>query len=244
MKPEEWISFFVPLIFIALMLLESRRAARSFETVKHWPRIGILFFVMVVVVGSIVRLLLPVAWLRQHSALDLSGWSLFASIPAGILTATFFGYWLHRAFHRFTVLWLGAHQLHHSAQRVDVAGAYFAHPNEIVLKVGLSTLVGAGLLGLTPVVAASVGLFVAAASTFQHTNIATPRWLGFFVQRPESHCHHHEFSVHARNYSDLPLWDMVFGTFHNPATFTGKVGFQLPSAPSVVDLLLMRDVNQ
>lgn len=243
-KTEELIGFFVPLIFIALMLLESRRNARPFEAVKNWRRIGILFFVMVVVVGSIVPLLLPVAWLRQHSVVDLSGWSLFFSIPAGILTATFFGYWLHRSFHRFTVLWLGTHQLHHSAQRVDVAGAYFAHPNEIMLKVGLSTLVGAGLLGLMPIATASMGLFVAAASMFQHTNIATPRWLGFFVQRPESHCLHHEFSVHARNYSDLPLWDMVFGTFHNPATFTGKVGFQLPSAPSIADLLLMRDVNK
>ena len=36
---------------------------------------------------------------------------------------------------------------------------------------------------------------------------------------------HHERGVHARNYSDLPFWDIVFGTFHNPKEFAGEVGF-------------------
>ena len=27
---------------------------------------------------------------------------------------------------------------------------------------------------------------------------------------------HHGRGVHRYNYSDLPLWDMVFGTFRNP----------------------------
>ena len=35
---------------------------------------------------------------------------------------------------------------------------------------------------------------------FQHANVRTPRWLGFVVQRPESHSYHHERGVHARNY--------------------------------------------
>jgi sterol desaturase/sphingolipid hydroxylase (fatty acid hydroxylase superfamily) len=64
------------------------------------------------------------------------------------------------------------------------------------------------------------------------------------VQRPESHCLHHEYKIHGRNYSDLPLWDMLFGTFANPQRFTGKVGFQLATPPSVLDLLLMRDAHQ
>jgi sterol desaturase/sphingolipid hydroxylase (fatty acid hydroxylase superfamily) len=242
-KAEELVGITIPLLFILLHIIESRHTARAFEPVKNWRRTGMLFFAMALVVGSIVPLLMPVAWLKQHSVFDLSGMGLWG-VPVGILATTFFGYWLHRATHRFSLLWLGMHQLHHGARRVDLAGAYFAHPLEIVAKVGLATFVAAYLLSLTPLATAIAGVFTASVSMFQHTNIATPRWLGYFVQRPESHCLHHEYNVHARNYSDLPLWDMVFGTFHNPRTFAGKVGFQLRSGPTVTDLLLMRDVSK
>ena len=59
---------------------------------------------------------------------------------------------------------------------------------------------------------------------FQHWNVRTPRWLGYIIQRPESHGLHHELGVHARNYSDFPLWDILMGTFVNPASFDGDVG--------------------
>lgn len=242
MKPEDLVGIAIPLFFILLLIIESRHTARAFAPVKNWRKTGALFFVMVVAVGSLVPLLIPVTWLKQHSIFDMSRSGLWG-IPAGILATTFFGYWLHRALHRFTPLWLGMHQLHHGAQRVDLAGAYFAHPLEITVKVGLATVVTGYLLGLPPFATALAGVFTASTSMFQHTNIATPRWLGYFVQRPESHCLHHEYQIHARNYSDLPLWDMVFGSFHNPTSFDGKVGYQLPSGPSVGDMLRMRDVS-
>ena len=37
-------------------------------------------------------------------------------------------------------------------------------------------------------------------------NVRTPQWLGYLVQRPESHSVHHQRGVHAYNYSDLPLF--------------------------------------
>jgi len=55
--------------------------------------------------------------------------------------------------------------------------------------------------------------------------VSTPRWLGFLVQRPESHCIHHQEGVHSFNYADLPLWDMLFGTFRNPVRFAARCGF-------------------
>lgn len=180
--------------------------------------------------------------MQAHSLFALHAWGLWG-VPIGILVSTLFAYGLHRAMHRFTPLWLALHQLHHGAKRVDLAGAYFAHPLEIAAKVVLSTVIATAVLGLTPLAAALTGVFTACTSLFQHTNIHTPQWLGYIVQRPESHCLHHEAGVHGRNYSDLPLWDMVFGTFSNPAHFTGKVGFQLASGPTVADMLRMRDVN-
>ncbi len=50
-------------------------------------------------------------------------------------------------------------------------------------------------------------------------------WLGFVFQRPESHCVHHQDGVHRYNFSDLPVWDMLFGTFRNPRAFDADCGF-------------------
>lgn len=50
-------------------------------------------------------------------------------------------------------------------------------------------------------------------------------WLGFIVERPESHRIHHQEGVHAYNYADLPLWDMLFGTFRNPRHWDARCGF-------------------
>ena len=91
------------------------------------------------------------------------------------------------------------------------------------------TFVGSLALVLGFGVSADAAILINYAATFmgmfQHANISTPRWLGYVIQRPESHNYHHERGVHARNYGDLPLFDILFGTFHNPEDFAGQVGF-------------------
>jgi len=52
------------------------------------------------------------------------------------------------------------------------------------------------LLGLDPLAAAIIGYVGAFYGLFQHWNVRTPRWLGYVIQRPEAHCHHHELNVH------------------------------------------------
>ena len=79
---------------------------------------------------------------------------------------------------------------------------------------------------------------------FQHANIHTPRWLGYVIQRPESHSVHHERGWHRSNYSDLPLWDIVFGTFENPPTFEGEAGFYDGASSRVLPMLFGRDVSR
>ena len=61
-------------------------------------------------------------------------------------------------------------------------------------------------------------LLTGIAELFYHWNVRTPHWLGYFVQRPESHCVHHQRGRHRNNYSDLPLWDIAFGTFSSGST--------------------------
>ncbi|NOJ44259.1 hypothetical protein [Bradyrhizobium australiense] len=35
--------------------------------------------------------------------------------------------------------------------------------------------------------------------------------------------------MHAYNYGDPPIWAILFGTFRNPASFEGAVGFDQPA---------------
>ena len=242
MRVEELLNFCVPMLFLLLVFVEAGRRERAFESMPRWRWLGAGFFVLTLAVGAVTPQLLPLTYLNAHSVFSLTGWGLWA-LPAGVLVATFFGYWLHRAEHHFGWLWRATHQLHHSPVRVDMLGAFYAHPLEAFVKVTMGTLAATYLLGLSGLASSAVGLVTAALTMFQHCNIRTPRGLGYFIQRPESHCLHHERGVHARNFGDLPLWDIVFGTFHNPARFDGKVGFDIESSSRVADMLLMKDVN-
>jgi sterol desaturase/sphingolipid hydroxylase (fatty acid hydroxylase superfamily) len=169
------------------------------------------------------------------------GWWGF---PIGVLLTSLLHYGWHRAEHGSDFLWRLGHQLHHSPTRVDIAGAFYAHPFEVVMKTLISLAVNVWLLGLVPVVATSVTTLLAVLSLFQHWNIHTPEWLGWIVPRPEMHALHHERDVHARNYGDLPLWDLLFGTFSNPKAFEGQVGFDPERATRLKDMVLMRDVHR
>jgi hypothetical protein len=72
---------------------------------------------------------------------------------------------------------------------------------------------------------------------FYHWNVKTPYWLGFVVQRPESHLIHHEEGLHDYNYSDLPIWDILFGTFRNPHEWNERCGFGSGQEQMVIEML-------
>ena len=93
--------------------------------------------------------------------------------------------------------------------------------------------------------AALLNAFLANAMAWVgHTNIETPRWLGYLVARPESHALHHARQVHRNNYADLPLIDMVFGTFENPASAPEQVGFWDGASEQTAALLVGLDVAE
>jgi sterol desaturase/sphingolipid hydroxylase (fatty acid hydroxylase superfamily) len=50
--------------------------------------------------------------------------------------------------------------------------------------------------------------------------------------------------VHRYNYADLPVFDMLFGTFRNPVGYTGESGFYNGASARVADMLLFRDVSR
>jgi sterol desaturase/sphingolipid hydroxylase (fatty acid hydroxylase superfamily) len=163
---------------------------------------------------------------------------------AGILLYELVHYGYHRAAHQWDWLWRSAHQMHHSAESLEALGAYYLHPLDTFLFTTWASLVFFPVLGLSPEAGAVASAFVAFNGVFQHANIRTPRWLGYIIQRPESHGVHHERGVHRYNYADLPLWDMVFGTFRNPATWDEETGFYEGGSARIAEMVIGRDVSE
>ncbi|MCW3848041.1 sterol desaturase family protein [Sphingomonas sp. LB-2] len=232
----------LPLLFLLFMLIEpAARDTQYFPRIRLWRVLGIAALIVSLAVNAAVPpLLLPL--LPQASPLDLAWMGLWGAAPVLLLT-TFLTYWTHRIQHRFDLLWRMGHQLHHSVQRVDIASAMMFHPFDVAVQAGMTTL-AAWLLGGSPAAAAIAGLAGFVIALFQHWNLRTPRWVGWFVQRPEAHCLHHERGVHSRNFGDLPVWDMIFGTYANPATVDVAVGFDAGRSRRVLAMLFWRDVNR
>ena len=106
-----------------------------------------------------------------------------------------------------------------------------------------SSLVFFPLLGVTTEAGILGALFLSFNAMFQHANLKTPHWLGYLIQRPESHAIHHGRNIHRFNYADLPLWDMIFGTFRNPRSVEGlQVGFYHGASGRIPEMLIGREV--
>ena len=228
-------------MFGGFALLELLSRGRNFPEVTRWRLKGSAFMLLYLAIGTYAPLLWD-GWLGSHRLFAADTLPLWAQIVGGFFALEAGIYAWHRTMHNTPFLWRWFHQMHHSAERVDIWGALYFHPFDAI---GWS-LVGSCALVLLFGVSAEAAIIINFAATFmgmfQHANIRTPRWLGYFIQRPESHSAHHERGVHARNYGDLPLFDMIFGTFHNPQSFDGKCGFYDGGSKRVGEMLIGRSI--
>lgn len=227
----------------AFLLLDLLHRAKDYKRARFYRLRGLLMSVFVIAFSF------AYGWMWENlltfpSLFDLSAWNAFAAAGVGILIYEFFHYWYHRAAHSFDWLWRVAHQTHHSTESHDAFGANYTSPPDAFVFGSLPILVMVPLLGLSPLAATLGGAFVVFNAMFQHANIRTPRWLGYIIQRPESHSLHHGRGVHRHNYSDLPLWDMLFGTFRNPKEFVEEVGFYDGASARVAEMWAFRDVSK
>jgi sterol desaturase/sphingolipid hydroxylase (fatty acid hydroxylase superfamily) len=168
---------------------------------------------------------------------------IWAGSALGVLVYELGHYWYHRAAHAWNWLWRAGHQMHHSAESLDAFGAYFLHPVDTIMFTSIASLVFFPLLGLSLEAGLLGALFLTFNAMFQHMSFRTPRWLGYIIQRPESHSVHHGKNVHRYNYSDLPLWDLIFGTFRNPEAFQKEHGFYAGGSERIAEMLAFQDVT-
>ena len=230
-------------LYGGLIAWEALAPARQLPRVGGWQLKGLAVFAVYFLLSAY----LPLLWSEQlavHRLVDLTGLGTWGGAAAGLLVYEAGVYGWHRAMHGSDGLWRAFHQMHHSAERIDTYGAFWFSPLDIAGWTVLSSLTLTLVVGITPEASTLVLYATTFLGVFQHANIRTPRWLGYLVQRPESHSHHHERDVHARNYSDLPVFDLLFGTFHNPRDFAVENGFYPGASSRVPEMLLMRDVSR
>ncbi len=239
---EDIVGMLIPVTYIGLLILERVFPARKLPAVRYWTLKGLVFFVLIMVLSAVTPAL-TVGALGKHSLLDLSGLGILGGGLLMLLVSEFVGYFLHRAFHNVSFLWRWVHQLHHSAERLDVLGAAFISPNEVILGGVLNTIVVMAL-GVSPDAAAIAGGVQVFASIFQHANVKTPRFVGYLLQRPEAHSIHHARGVHAYNYGNITLFDILFGTFRNPKEFSAVQGFWDGASSKIGPMLIGRDVSE
>ena len=231
-------------ITLALMLtVERMRPARQFQFYRGWLWIGLGVMVVFITVAQLWSLVVPGKWLRQHRLLNGESWGVVGGIAVWFVCNTFVTYWYHRCQHRFSILWRGVHQLHHGVVRVDIPSALVAHPLDVIISTTLSILVTAFLLGLDPRAVVITGVMQFCMTLFTHWNVRTPKWVGYFMQRPEEHILHHQRDVHAGNYSDWPFWDKVFGTYRQPVDGPVRISFDRAGFIDQLKMLAFVDVN-
>ena len=244
METTDLIGLLVPATFFIMLAIERWRPARAFPERRGWTWLGVAFLLLIGTVSTVLPLLVDETWLAQHRLVDGSGLGVLGGTVVGYVLLSGLSYAWHRTVHHTGWLWRLTHQLHHSQQRIDIPGSVLFHPLEMVVQVLLQLFATLIVLGLDPVAAALTGYVAAFYGMFQHWNIHTPRWLGVLIQRPEAHCEHHRMGVHAFNYGDLPVWDLLLGTFRNPEHFEGNCGFEGPADRRVGAMLAFTDVNQ
>lgn len=231
-----------PVVFALMLFLERRFPARPLPPVKGWAIKGWLFFTFTGIVNGGLPMLLAML-LGGSTLLNLSALNPLLGGVLGYVVADFFAYWFHRATHTIPWLWRWTHQMHHSAERMDLLGMSYTHPLDTLLAFALTGL-ATTLLGLSPEAAALGGMLGFFSAVVQHMNIRTPSWLAPFVMRPEMHALHHARGIHAYNYASVPLWDMVFGTFRNPSGFPERYGFWDGASKKLGAMFIGRDVGE
>ena len=231
-------------VFAFCFALERIIPGWNLPKVRTWP----LRVLAINGVQLIVVVVAGISWERW-----LSSWSLlhifnhvypvFGGLIAYFI-ATFIFYWWHRWRHESDFLWIGFHQIHHSPQRIEVITSFYKHPVEMIVNSIIGSLLIYTFLGLSLEAGMFYTMLTALGEFFYHTSVKTPRWIGYFFQRPEMHRIHHQYQSHKNNYGDITWWDMLFGTYENPAEWDDHCGFDDYKEQQLIPMLLYTDVHR
>ena len=131
-----------------------------------------------------------------------------------MLVFEFGQYWMHRAMHNWTPLWL-THAPHHHITQLNAMKGFIGNPIELFLiSLGVIALLDVDLNALFAAFTAS-----GAIAIYAHANVRAdpPIWYGFLFTTIRNHSLHHtalSYEDTRCNYGNsVILWDRVFGTY-------------------------------
>src|SRR4029077_20646865 len=157
MTLEELTPILIPIIFFTYLAIERLFPGREQPQVKGWWTRGLFFFAIAFALNGIVPMLVASAFGSWHGAgLTLLG--TFGGALAVLAGSDIVAYWVHRTMHKTPWLWHWTHQMHHSAERMDMSGASYNDPFDFVLGPILPSTLVTIVLGVTPEAAAVGGL--------------------------------------------------------------------------------------
>jgi sterol desaturase/sphingolipid hydroxylase (fatty acid hydroxylase superfamily) len=167
----------------------------------------------------------------------VTAFPFWSQMAMAVIITDFLSYWIHRAYHRFPVLW-AFHVVHHTSEELDWLSTSRLHPASQVLNTAV--IAAALFLGGLPVSAVlGANLFIGAAALLVHANV---RWtfgpLRHLLVSPLFHQWHHARidddadRQKAGNFgAAFSVWDRLFGTWSLPST-KRPVHFGVENAPA------------
>lgn len=229
------------IVTLAFLSAEGTSPGRELPTTKGWYGRALLLNLAQLTITFVIA----TAWaslVGNEAVFTLAHWH--SPVVEGLAAwgiGSFVFYWWHRLRHT-EVLWRIFHQIHHSPSRLELATSFYKHPIEILADALLSTLLLFPLLGCSLEGALWFNFFAGVGEYFYHANLKTPSWLRYFIQTPELHSIHHQLDVHDHNFSDLPIWDRIFGTYKDTTEFAAQCGFPAGTEEKLGHMLVFQDV--
>lgn len=205
--------------FLVIFLIERTSGARTdgYRSRGFAHDIAYYFFYR----SGLQSVLVPAAIVTVlHGCLSFLDLRLLVGLPYWLQVVVwlpifdFVGYWLHRAYHGFGLLW-AFHTTHHAQEDLTFASYTRVHPVEDAVGnlVGMILLL---MLGASPRSSIMVSLVLNLVGHLQHTHV--PWRFGptdrLFVT-PPYHLYHHSADPlhHNKNFAIVfSFWDRLFGT--------------------------------
>lgn len=172
-------------MFVTFAIADHIGRRTRFPEITFWRVMGVISFVLYFTIATFAPFLWD-EWLGARQLIDGSVLPLWAQIVAGFLILEFgIDFW-HRTMHSVDTLWRLTHQMHHSAERVDIWGAYYFHPLDMLGWAFLGSFCLVWIFGLSPEAGLVVNLLATLPPMLQHANIRTPYWLSFSSSGPKA----------------------------------------------------------
>lgn len=247
---DEPAMYLVCLVFVQLVLgvVEYQYPARDMWIQPAKEKTGLITIaVLVGVTGTVVSgwyhdvLAPPLSELRQHLHLDIwpHHWPVLAQVFLAFFAGEFIWYWMHRAEHRWPLIWkVSAHGAHHAFKKLNAINSGANHPLEL-LWIVLPQIIVELLFGVGNAILGSLILLVTQAS-IAHCNLRLNTiGIGLFFTTNAYHIRHHSADLVESNTNygcAAILWDRIFGTFVDSGIRDAGIG---PIEPTTLEKLLM-----